>query len=45
MVIDDDREVSAVENHYLMTVIATASNPRITVSVWTSTGTGPMPLS
>jgi len=27
-----DREVSAVEDRYLMTVIATASNPRFTVS-------------
>jgi nicotinic acid mononucleotide adenylyltransferase len=32
MVINDDREVSVVENHYLMTVIATASNPWFTVS-------------
>jgi nicotinate-nucleotide adenylyltransferase len=28
----DDREVSAPEHRYLMTVIATASNPRFTVS-------------
>ena len=28
----DDREVSAAEHRYLMTVIATASNPRFTVS-------------
>ncbi|WP_235950575.1 nicotinate-nucleotide adenylyltransferase [Phycicoccus flavus] len=28
----DDREVSAAEHRYLMTVVATASNPRFTVS-------------
>jgi len=32
MGIDDDREASRVEDRHLMTVIASASNPRFTVS-------------